>query len=278
MANLIQLERLKHILLVVSKDFTTKKKIMEALRDQNIVISYRSLERDLKLIKEELGYNLVYKKEQGYFLDEPINKPQLLLSNLDKLADYSLEKRQQEHVLSSSYRLFFSATNQSKITIELFSYLNKKQIIKITYLNENRDKKILKIVPILIKEFFNDWQLITQNLASNKVIAIPLLSIEKITPMQKYEGSLDESGITYYANRIGISASTTHSEEPVSISLSVNASLYSQLLFYPLHPSQRYLGVNNSNQYQFSFKLTPNQEFDVFCGFNKGAIYHLMHE
>jgi hypothetical protein len=269
MANLIQLERLKHILLVVSKGFTTKKKIMEALRDQNIVISYRSLERDLKLIKEELGYNLVYKKEQGYFLDEPINKPQLLLSNLDKLADYSLEKRQQEHVLSSSYRLFFSASNQSKITNELFGYLNKKQIIKITYLNENRDKKTLKVVPILVKEFFNDWQLIAQNLASNKVIAIPLLSIEKITPMQKYEGSLDESGITYYANRIGISASTTHTEETVSISLTVNASLYSQLLFYPLHTSQRYLGVNNSNKHQFSFKLTPNQEFESFCGFNK---------
>lgn len=276
MANLIQLERLKHILLVVSKDFTTKKKIMEALRDQNIVISYRSLERDLKLIKEELGYNLVYKKEQGYFLDEPINKPQLLLSNLDKLADYSLEKRQQQHVLSSSYHLFFSATNQSKITNELFSYLNKKQIIKITYLNDNRDKKILKVVPILVKEFFNDWQLIAHNLASNKVTAIPLLSIEKTTPMQKYECSLDEAGITYYANRIGVSASTTHSEVTVSISLTVNTLLYSQLLFYPLHPSQRYIGVNNSNQHQFSFKLTPNSEFESFCGFNKGSIFEIL--
>ena len=161
---------------------------------------------------------------------------------------------------------------------ELFGYLNKKHIIKITYLNENRDKKTLKIVPILVKEFFNDWQLIAQNLASNKVIAIPLLSIEKITPMQKYEGSLDEAGITYYANRIGVSASTTHSEEPISISLTVNASLYSQLLFYPLHPSQRFIGVNNSNQYQFSYKLTPNQEFEVFCSFNKGRIFEIINQ
>ena len=103
-----------------------------------------------------------------------------------------------------------------------------------------------------------------------------ILSIEKITSMQKYEGSLDEAGITYYTNRIGVSASTTHSEEPVSISLSVNASLYSQLLFYPLHPSQRYLGVNNSNQFQFSYKLTPNQEFESFCGFNKGSIFEIL--
>jgi hypothetical protein len=273
MANLIQLERLKHILLVVSKDFTTKKKIMEALRDQNIVISYRSLERDLKLIKEELGYNLVYKKEQGYFLDEPINKPQLLLSNLDKLADYSLEKRQQEHVLSSSYRLFFSASNQSKITNELFGYLNKKQIIKITYLNENGDKEILKIVPIFVKEFFNDWQLIAHDVASNKAIAIPLLSIEKLKPMQKFEGSFDEAGITYYSNRIGVSKSTSNSEQPINIELIVNHSLYSQLAFYPLHPSQAYKGNPAKNQYTFAFVLTPNNEFDIFCSCNSASIY-----
>jgi hypothetical protein len=273
MANLIQLERLKHILLVVSKDFTTKKKIMEALRDQNIVISYRSLERDLKLIKEELGYNLVYKKEQGYFLDEPINKPQLLLSNLDKLADYSHEKRQQEHVLSSSYRLFFSAGNQTKITNELISYLNKKQIIKVTYLNNIGDKEILKLVPVFVKEFFNDWQLIAHDVASNKAIAIPVLSIEKLKPMQKFEGSLDEAGITYYSNRIGVSKSTSNSEQPINIELIVNHSLYSQLAFYPLHPSQVYKGNPAKNQYAFAFVLTPNSEFEMFCNCNKASIY-----
>jgi len=275
MANFIQLERIKHILLVVSKDFTSKKKIMEALRDANIVISYRSLERDLKLIKEELGYALVYKKEQGYYLDEPINKPQLVLSSLDKLADYSQEKRQQEHVLSSSYRLFFSSSNQSKITNELICYLNKKQIIKVTYLNDNGDKEILKIVPVFVKEFFNDWQLIAHDVARNKAIAIPILSIEKLKPMQKFEGSLDEAGITYYSNRIGVSKSTSNSEQPINIELIVNYSLYSQLVFYPLHASQAYKGNPAKNQYTFAFVLTPNSEFDVFCNCNKASIYNV---
>jgi hypothetical protein len=272
MANFIQLERIKHILLVVSKDYTSKKKIMEALRDANIVISYRSLERDLKLIKEELGYALVYKKDQGYFLDEPINKAQLVLRSLDKLADYSQDKRKQEHVLSSSYHLFFSSANQSKITNELISYLNKKQIIKVTYLNENGDKVILKIVPVFIKEFFNDWQLIAHDVASNKAIAIPLLSIEKLKPMQKFEGSFDEAGITYYSNRIGVSKSTSNSEQPINIELIVNHSLYSQLAFYPLHPSQVYKGNPAINQYTFGFILTPNSEFEVFCSCNSASI------
>jgi hypothetical protein len=275
MANFIQLERIKHILLVVSKDYTSKKKIMEALRDANIVISYRSLERDLKLIKEELGYALVYKKEQGYYLDEPINKPQLVLSSLDKLADYSQEKRQQEHIISSSYRLFFSSANQSKVTNELIGYLNKKQIIKVTYLNNNGDKEILKLVPLFVKEFFNDWQLIAHDVASNKAIAISLLSIEKLKPMQKFEGSLDEAGITYYSNRIGVSKSTSNSEQPIAIEITVNHNLYSQLAFYPLHPSQVYKGNLAKNQYTFAFVLTPNSEFELFCNCNKDSIYYM---
>jgi hypothetical protein len=194
------------------------------------------------------------------------------LNSLDKLADYSQEKRQQEHILSSSYRLFFSSANQSKITNELIGYLNKKQIIKVTYLNENGDKEILKIVPVIIKEFFNDWQLIAHDVASNKAIAIPLLSIEKLKPMQKFEGSLDEVGITYYSNRIGVSKSTTNSEQPIAIEITVNHNLCSQLAFYPLHPSQVYKGNPVKNQYTFAFVLTPNSEFEVFCCLNKNNL------
>ena len=39
---------------------------MAFLRSFNIIISYRTLERDLKQIKEELGVDLEYKRNVGY--------------------------------------------------------------------------------------------------------------------------------------------------------------------------------------------------------------------
>jgi arginine repressor len=59
-------ERIKHILYFIGMDFRTKKEIMAYMREQNIVISYRTLERDLKHIKEVLNIPVVYKKGYGY--------------------------------------------------------------------------------------------------------------------------------------------------------------------------------------------------------------------
>ena len=39
---------------------------MAYLRIFNIIISYKTLERDLKQIKEELGFDLEYKRNVGY--------------------------------------------------------------------------------------------------------------------------------------------------------------------------------------------------------------------
>ena len=39
---------------------------MAYLREYNIIISYKTLERDLKQIKEELGFDLEYKRNVGY--------------------------------------------------------------------------------------------------------------------------------------------------------------------------------------------------------------------
>lgn len=59
-------ERIKHILYFIGMDYRSKKEIMAYLRGQNIVISYRTLERDLKHIKEVLLTPITYKKGFGY--------------------------------------------------------------------------------------------------------------------------------------------------------------------------------------------------------------------
>lgn len=60
------ISRLQRIISFISIDYRSKKEIMAYLRTLNIIISYKTLERDLKQIKEELGFDLEYKRNVGY--------------------------------------------------------------------------------------------------------------------------------------------------------------------------------------------------------------------
>ena len=60
------ISRLQRIISFISIDYRNKKEIMAFLRNYNIIISYRTLERDLKQIKEVLDIEVEYKKGYGY--------------------------------------------------------------------------------------------------------------------------------------------------------------------------------------------------------------------
>ena len=60
------ISRLQRIIGFISSDYRNKKEIMAFLRNFNIIISYKTLERDLKQIKEVLGIEIEYKRFSGY--------------------------------------------------------------------------------------------------------------------------------------------------------------------------------------------------------------------
>lgn len=60
------ISRLQRIISFISIDYRSKKEIMAYLRNYNIVISYKTLERDLKQINDELGIDVEYKRNSGY--------------------------------------------------------------------------------------------------------------------------------------------------------------------------------------------------------------------
>jgi hypothetical protein len=66
MAFTVGISRIQRIISFISIDYRSKKEIMAYLREFNIIISYKTLERDLKQIKEELGFELECKRNVGY--------------------------------------------------------------------------------------------------------------------------------------------------------------------------------------------------------------------
>ena len=119
MAFLEGITRLQRIVNYISIDYRSKKEIMAYLREFNIIISYKTLERDLKQIKEELRLELEYKRNVGYRCD---NKNITEAITLD--------------ILPSEFKVGFE--NELYIIINRFDYNGK------TYCNcwDKRSKKV----------------------------------------------------------------------------------------------------------------------------------------
>ena len=85
------IERLQQIISFTSIDYRTKKEIMAHLRDCNIVISYKTLDRDLKQIREELQLNIDHKRNVGYKTENNSIETQLDLALDTKNHDVGFE-------------------------------------------------------------------------------------------------------------------------------------------------------------------------------------------
>lgn len=117
------ISRLQRIISYISIDYRSKKEIMAYLRKFNIVISYKTLERDLKQIKEELGFELEYKRNLGYRCDNENITEAITLD-----------------ILPSECKVGFE--NELYIIINVFEYNGK------TYCNccDKRSKKMFLII------------------------------------------------------------------------------------------------------------------------------------
>jgi hypothetical protein len=117
------INRLQRIIEFLSVDYRSKKEIMAYLRTFNVIISYKTLERDLKQIKEELGFNLEYKRNVGY-----------------KCENESIVEAITFNIETTNHKVDFE--NQLYKVINVFDYNGK------TYCNcwDKKSKKVFLIV------------------------------------------------------------------------------------------------------------------------------------
>lgn len=123
MAFTVGISRIQRIISFISIDYRSKKEIMAYLREFNIVISYKTLERDLKQIKEELGFELECKRNVGY-----------------KCENDNITESITIDILPSEFKAGFE--NDIYIIINVFVYNGK------TYCNcwDKRSKKVFLMV------------------------------------------------------------------------------------------------------------------------------------
>jgi len=117
------ISRLQRIISFISIDYRSKKEIMAYLRTFNIIISYKTLERDLKQIKDELGFDLEYKRNVGY-----------------KCENESIVEAISSNIDAKDYKVGFEN--------ELFKIINVFEFNGITYCNcwDKKSKKVFLMV------------------------------------------------------------------------------------------------------------------------------------
>jgi hypothetical protein len=97
------ISRLQRIIDFISIDYRSKKEIMAYLREFNIVISYKTLERDIKQIKEELKIEIEFKRNFGYKCENDIFLQPKFLSDDLKNLKVGFENKQLKIINSFEY-------------------------------------------------------------------------------------------------------------------------------------------------------------------------------
>jgi len=272
MANYKQLERLERIVHLLSwKEFISKKELLDQLSDRfEIHISERSLERDLKVLKESFSLDINYNhQENGYELE----KDERLLSRFFKFAELnSLAKVYEDGLKNySEFEKWIIPDDSSKLNgIENINPIVKALNVgfKLKFKKENfHTGEIAEriVTPLRLKEYLNRWYLIAIKDGTNE---IRNYGIERMTDLVL----LKESGVDVkpfaeklnrYNDIVGINYSNEYFSEPVKVVCKTFDYQHKYLQTLPLHHSQdiTFKSGDKKDEATVSFFLQPNHEF-----------------
>ena len=227
--------------------------------DLQIGFSKRTLQRDLKEIRNVFGIDIEYSKpNKGYFIiqneNENMNFQRIMeafdmFNSLNLAQDLTpyihLEKRKPQGT-ENLYGLIHAIKNKLKI-----KYTYHK------FWEEEFSQRLVE--PLALKEFKNRWYIIAKD---NKNIAIKTFALDRITNLeitsQKFVYPKDYNIEDKFQYSFGIIGATD--EEPQEIVLSFDPFQGKYIKTLPLHNTQEIL-KDTENELKVKLKLCITQDF-----------------
>jgi predicted DNA-binding transcriptional regulator YafY len=282
MAHFKQLERLERIVHLLSwKEFISKKELVETLSERyDIHISERTLERDLKNLKDSFSLDINYNHQlNGYELE----KDERLLSRFFKFAELSSLAKIYEDGLKNyaEFEKWIIPDDSSKLNgIEnintIVKALNvglKLKFNREDFFGEKASERV--VTPLRLKEYLNRWYLIAIKDGTDE---IRNYGIDRMSDLEL----LKESGVntkpfakelSRYNDIVGINYSDDYFSEPVEVVCNTFGNQHKYLATLPLHHSQEITYLGNKTEAQVSFFLQPNHEFMMqLLGMNENIV------
>ena len=233
-------------------------------------VSARTLERDLKTIREEFSIDIVYESViNGYHVEERdqqavyeflkliefANVGHLLkesTTNFSKLADVV-------HLDDSS---IFQGIEQVKTIVAAIQQQQKLRFVHINYWNQTQ--KEYTITPLQIREYLNRWYVVgvpegEEEIRTFGIDRIQELQISGHTNLKRtdYEDQLDK-----FAKIVGLNFNEG-AARPQKIRLQVYHKHLKYLQSLPLHRSQDIAYKKDAEYGSVTYTLIPNYEFKI---------------
>ena len=255
--------------LITSIKGISKSMIIERLLvDYDIDTTSRTLERDIKNLKEDFGIEINYSRSLGgYRLRE--NEDQV--NNFLKFAEFaSLAEMYEEGIKDyKSFNKYVIPDDSSDFTgLHYMGRILRGITLsrKLKFTKENYQKETTKeyiVTPLRLKEYLNRWYLIA---VSDGEEEIRNFGIDRISGLQL----MDENGVSkkvfeeqinLYDDIIGLNYNESKNIEKVV--LAVENSQLKYLRSLPLHKSQVCVDGENGSSGKAIFHIKPNYEFEI---------------
>ena len=260
------IRRYKMIIDIVdSGQFPSKKKIQNYISQTGIDISIRTVERDLKAIRNEFDVEIEYHpQKRGYSINRELSLP------IDSFLRFL------EIVETAS--VFRESLKKSKETLDYIDFENEGMVTGIDHLNpvlqatrnhqcirfthesyQSGKSRKYQLKPYLIKEYQGRWYVVGEVSGMNAVRTFGLDRIENLEVLAKTFKPKELNIKERFADVVGLTYDFEGSQkQQVVLSFKDEQMPYIESL--PLHPSQRIVKVSKDNNI-VDYHLIPNFEF-----------------
>ncbi|MAN59517.1 MAG: hypothetical protein CMC08_06745 [Flavobacteriaceae bacterium] len=270
MATYKQLKRLERIIYLLKRcSGISKAQLMETLwNDYGIETSSRTLERDLKTLKDEFLLDIEYDhQEQGYVLEDDEERVGRFLNfaefaSLAELYEEGLVNYEQfqKWVIPDDNSRFKGLQHLRKL-LHAIAQGRKVQFMKENY-HENTEKMYV-VSPLRLKEYLNRWYLIAvadgesdiRNFGIDRLSSLTMLETPASRPADF------EKQLAQYDDVVGLNFSESENEHPETVVLRAHNNQIKYLKSLPLHASQVCVMSVEGDWGRVTYKLKPNYEF-----------------
>lgn len=239
------------------EDFLEREFEMLQLNDETLEFNFskRTLQRDIREIRNILGIDIVYSRQQkGYYIVQDDYSSELFLKTIEEINSFSALKL--TNSLASIVYLEKRKPKRSEFLPEIVQAIQKKRKIEFTYQKFGEDHSTIRQVsPLAIKEFKNRWYLIAEDGGTIKNFGLErMLRVETLTHrVESIQFNYDEK----YQHCFGIVA--PNADTPSKVIISVDQKQAAYLKSLPLHSSQTIVSETEEEVLiQLTVYITPD--------------------
>ena len=266
-----QHETIKRYYLIVSlvkqNQYPTFEKILEMLRFEKFNIESRTLQRDIKAIKNEFGIELVYdRRKNGYYIDlEESENIEYILRFLGlSISTETLISSLKEGKEALQYISLDSSDNLSGVQWlrDLFMAIKTKRRISFDHTSFQTGKtQNYTIEPYLLKEYkgrwfiygyvprFNDFRIYGVERINKLILTDEYFSpIKNLDPAERFE------------DVIGVNLNPIENKTIQTITLTCDTEQGKYFKSLPWLPCYETL-IDTEDEFRFSLRILPNYEF-----------------